>query len=309
MAKTIQAPVELAAQTIEVQEIRNRITETESKISALTTEHGKVLRGGYDIFQPGLPIDLVKKVSRDFPTPETQKQAAAFELEHIRPLRQQLTDLKAKLNAEELALGQLRVEFKSNNADQLLAQAIVRLDGATADLSAAKAHHANLEQRLTTARMIVLENERQQAAHDAVLAQALADGTEPPTKPEPQTVDSVTALQTALNLSKAKVTALNESWSAISRESNHLKGLISNRKVNDFMVELEVMAAAQGVDLKAVRDKLTDVVGPTLMHLMDGDELASLRHEVSTLRPENAKLKADVARLQDGILQASKKYA
>ena len=299
---SLKQPVELAAQNIEVQETRNRIKETESKISALTTEHGKVLRGGYDIFQPGLPLDFVKKVSRDFPTPETTKAAAQFELENIKPLRQELKDLKAKLSAEELALGQLRSEFKANNADKLLTQTIVRLDGAAADVTAAKAHHAALEQRLSTARMGMLEVDRIKTEHSAAAARAIVDGLDAPVLTLPE-VEDIKPLEGALTLSRERVKGLSEVWSSINHEANHLRGLISNRKVAEFMTELKAMAAAQGVRLEGVRDELIRLTGPSLMHQLDADELHRLRHEVAAMRPELDKLRQDNRVLQDGVQQ------
>jgi len=305
---TIQPTVELAAQSLEVGEIQNRITQVEASIKPLQHEVTKIRNGGHDIFQFGLPVDFVKKVTRDFPTDATLKLAAAFELEHIKPLREQLAELKTRLSAEQVTLGQLRVEFKSANAERLLEQTIERLAEAASAVTDAKAHHASLEQRLSAARMGLLEAGRLKTEHSAAAAQALLDGLDVPVLALPP-LEEVGPLQSALALSKAKISSLGDAWSSINSEVQHLKGLISNRKVNDFVVEVKAQAAAAGVDLKAVRDKLTDAVGPSLMHQMDADELARLRHEVSTLRPENAQLKADKATLQNGILQASKKYA
>jgi hypothetical protein len=302
MSKSIKPPVELAAQSLEVQDLQSRITETESKIKTLESEHGKILRGGYDIFQPGLPIDLVKKVSRDFPTDATTKAAAAFEVESIKPLRQELTDLKSKLSAEEVALGQLRVEFKNNHAPQLLAQAMARLAEAAADVTAAKAHHANLEQRLSAARMGMLEADRLKTEHSAAAARAIVDGLDAPVLTLPE-VEDIKPLEGALTLSRERVKGLSEVWSSINHEANHLRGLISNRKVAEFMTELKAMAAAQGVRLEGVRDELIRLTGPSLMHQLDADELHRLRHEVAAMRPELDKLRQDNRVLQDGVQQ------
>jgi DNA repair exonuclease SbcCD ATPase subunit len=310
MSKSIQQPVELQAQAIEVGEIQNRINQIEGDIKALQVEHGKVLRGGHDIFQPGLPLDFVKKVTRDYPTDATTKAAADFELEHIRPLRQQLADLKAKLSAEQVVLGQLRVEFKVDNAERLLEQTIERLAEAASDLSNAKAHHASLEQRLSAARMGLLEADRLKTEHSVAAAQALLDGLDVPVLALPP-LEEVGPLQSALTLSRERVSSLGDDWATVNAEVQHLKGLISNRKVTEFMTQLKAQASEAGVDLKAVRDKLVDEVGKTLLHLMDADELARLRFEVSTLRPEAEKLRADVKTLQNGItkLAEQRRYA
>jgi hypothetical protein len=310
MSKSIQPPVEIQAQAIEVQELQTRIAETESQIKTLQHEHGKVLRGGYDIFQHGLPVDFVKKVSRDYPTPETTKSAAAFELQNIKPLLQKLADLKAKLSAEQVVLGQLRVEFKANNAEQLLTQAMERLQAAGAAVSDAKAHHASLEQRLSAARMGLLEADRLKTEHSAAAARAIVDGLDAPVLTLPQT-EEVKPLEGALALSRDKVNSMNNDWTSINSEVNHLRGIISNRKLVEFMTQLKAKAAAAGVRLEQVRDKLVDEVGPSVTQLMDADENFRLRHELSTLRPEAEKLRGDVKILQNGItkLAEQRRYA
>ena len=300
---TLKQPVELAAQTIEVGELQTRIADIEAKLKTLSLEHSQIRLGGHDIHQRGLPVEFLRKVMRDYPTDETQKMADAFEVEQLAPLRKELTNLKARLSAEELALGQLQTEFRADNIETLLAQAADRLAAAGVKLGEAKAHHRALEERLQAARMAQLENERLQAAHDAAVAQALADGTEPPAKPETQTVDDVKALQTALTLSRDKLKTLADDWSQIDVEARNLKGVISNRKLTEFMATLRAQAEEQGLRLESVRDELIRFTGPSLMHQLDADELHRLRHEVSTLRPEVDKLRQDNAILQNGVQQ------
>jgi hypothetical protein len=303
MSKSIQPPVEIQAQRLEVTELQTRITQVEDQIKALTLEHGRIRLGGHDIHQRGLPIEFLRKVMRDYPTAETTKLADAFELERLAPLRQELAALKQRLSHEQVVFGQLKAEFVVDNAAVLLAQAVDRLADAGVKLNDAKAHHASLEQRLASARMAVLENERLQAAHDGAVAQALADGKELPAKPEVQFVDDVKALQTALSLSRDKVKALGDEWSQIDGEVRNLRGVISSRKLTEFMTSIKAQAASAGVRIESVRDELIRLTGPSLMHQMDSDELHRLRHELSTLRPEVDKLRQDNRVLQDGIQQ------
>ena len=298
---SLKQPVEIQAQSLEVQGLQTSITQIETQLKALTLEHGRIRLGNHDIHAKGLPVEFLQKVMRDYPTAETTKLAAAFEGEQLAPLRQELAALKQRLSHEQSTLEQLRSEFKADNTEALLALAADRLAAAGVKLGEAKAHHASLEQRLSAARMGMLEADRLQAAHDAAVAQALADGTEPPAKPETQTVDSITALQTALTLSRDKVKTLGDEWGQIDGEVRNLKGVISSRKLTEFMATLKTTAAAQGVRLEGVRDELIRLTGPSLMHQLDADELHRLRHEVAAMRPELDQLRSDKAILQDGL--------
>jgi predicted nucleic acid-binding Zn-ribbon protein len=139
---------------------------------------------------------------------------------------------------------------------------------------------------------------------------AISEGLDVPAMTLPQFED-VKPLEGALALSREKVKGLNETLDSILTHIRSIETRISNRKLGEFMTQLKAMAAAQGVKLAQVRDKLIESEGAALASLMDGDELARLRHEVSTLRPENAQLKADKATLQNGItkLTEQRRYA
>jgi hypothetical protein len=114
-------------------------------------------------------------------------------------------------------------------------------------------------------------------------------------------VDDVKALQTALSLSAAKMKALGDEWYLIDGEVRNLKGTISSRKLTEFMDSIKAQAGEQGFRLESIRDELTRLTGPSLMHQMDADELHRLRHELSALKPEVVQLRQDNRVLQDGI--------
>jgi hypothetical protein len=298
--KKLKPSVEVQAQSLEVVDLQTRITQIETQLKTLSLEHSKIKLGGHDIHQQALPVEFLQKVMRDWPTVETKKMADAFEVEQLAPLRKELTNLKARLSTEQVTLGQLRVDFEDANAPQLLSQANERRAEASAALAEAKAHHTTLEKRLNAARMGLLEVDRIKTEYSAAAALAISEGLDVPAMTLPQFED-VKPLEGALALSREKVKGLNETLDSILTHIRSIETRISNRKLGEFMTQLKTTAAAQGVRLEQVRDRLIQDVGPSVSALMDADEVFRLRHELNTLRPEVDKLRQDNRVLQDGI--------
>ena len=263
----IEAPFELQAQRQYVVDLQNRIKQLNADLNAAQNEARLIRAGGHDLTAPGVPADFVRKVQRDYPTPQTKLAADQFDLEVITPMRQQLRELELLLQRETAILSKDWSEFREANAPALAQQAAATAKQIEADIQNLEGQQHDLRGRITKINAIRLQRLEMQSKHDAAVAQALANGDSTPDAPTLPLVPAETPpqIERAIDLLSQQIEVKRDQLNAARTQHRAMMTLIDSQRAQSLIDSLVVEAKAEGVSLGTLRDKLVELAGETAL--------------------------------------------
>jgi hypothetical protein len=290
----IEAPFELQAQRQYVVDLQNRIKQLNADLNAAQNEARLIRAGGHDLTAPGVPADFVRKVQRDYPTPQTKLAADQFDLEVITPMRQQLRELELLLQRETAILSKDWSEFREANAPALAQQAAATAKQIEADIQNLEGQQHDLRGRITKINAIRLQRLEMQSKHDAAVAQALANGDSTPDGPTLPLVPAETPpqIERAIDLLSQQIEVKRDQLNAARTQHRAMMTLIDSQRAQSLIDSLVVEAKAEGVSLGTLRDKLVELAGETALSDVraDGEARANAQLRVTDARTSSLEL-------------------
>ena len=302
-SKPLPQPTDLQAQETIVNELRQKLVELESVVK-VETKGAEVERDGFDRYAIGAGLKL-QSLARDGIKPERQATFANWQKTRLAELHRQRDELKAELRPVAEQLQVLQNEWRSANAEQLLADAQKRADALRQTIAARQQAQHDLRQRIAQINSVRVERVELQAAFDRAAGVALAAGQPMPPAPDlpEQPAESVPAIEHALGLIDGEIDELQHQRQLVEGEVQALRGLIAKRAVGELMALIEGEAAKRGVSLADLRDELVGKVGQNWLAQLDADQLHAARRELESLRPEVEQLRVDNQTLRNGVAE------
>ena len=296
--KTLKPSVEIAALHLDVNELRQKLTELESVIKS-ETRAAEIQRDGFDKYGPGAGLKLQTLARNGIPA-ERQAAFASWQKTRLVELTTQRRELESAFKSANDAWHALNNEWREQNAETLRDEAQRRADSLRQQIAARQTDQHALRQRIAQINSIRVERVEMQQVHDRAAGEALAAGKPLPAAPvlPEQPAESVPAIEHALGLIDGEIDELQHQRQLAEGETQALRGLISKRAVGELMALIDGEAAKRGVSLGDVRDELVSRVGQNWLAQLDADQLHQARRELDQLRPEVEKLRADCETLR-----------
>ena len=218
-------------------------------------------------------------------------------------MRQRLKDLQLQLQRETAILNTDWAAFREANAPALAQQAAATAKQIEGDIQALERQQHDLRGRIAKINAIRLQRIELTAAHDAAVAQALANGDPVPDAPNLPDSPSETPpqIEAAIKLLSGQIDTQRDQLNAARAQHRSLMNLIDTQRAQALIDRLVADARSEGVSLGTVRDKLVELAGETGLSSArasgEADALARLRESESRAGRLQAALDAANSRL------------
>jgi hypothetical protein len=310
MKKSSKTPTELQAQTVRIHALKADLDGLQASIK-VETRAAEVARDGFDRLDPKNGV-LLPELARHGVPPDRAEAFASWQRTRLAELTAVRKDIELSLADARQAWQDLHNNWRTTNAESLQVEAAQHVRDLGEKIIHRQQRQQTLRQKIAQINTARTQRDAAMAAHDAVVAAAIAQGTAAPEAPSlPELpAETVQQLEGAILLIGREVDGIKQDQQRSAAEARALQNIIDQRATKEFLDMIVTEAKNQRVSLSALRDELVKMVGQTVSAQVDADNAAFYRAEADRLRPEVERLRADVATLQNGIhkLTTSRSY-